>query len=676
MSPSLIPSESDVDQAAKNQTPQRGNLLHLAALSIVLAIAATVFFWRLGECRLWDRDEPRNAGCAVEMLERGDYVVPMFNDELRFQKPALTYWLMIAAYKLFGVSEFSARFFSALLGVGTTALTFLMARRMYDTRVGVIAGIAICSNVMMTVASRAATPDAPLIFFSTLAIFAFVMSAFPGGDEDEFPQPVADFRCLPLRWLVLMGIAMGLAMLAKGPVGFVMPMAIIGMFLLVFRHTETAEERKTTDAIPRQPWWKHLWRPLRMLCLWFHPVHFLNTLLAMRPLLLLSIAVGIALPWYVAVGWATDGDFLRIFFLREHFGRATTAFESHQGGVLFYPFTILLGFFPWSMFWLPAVLQTVRQSRQHDSAVVPDATIGENGSAKALLICWIIVQVTVFTIVRTKLPSYITPCYPALAIFVAACISRWSIDRLQNDAPNETTSSRFSRLRTSLATTAFWWNAAIWTTVLAGAGISIGVLIAQRQPAIETLGDFTPITVAGALLTVGAGLAAILSRRNHRTSAFAAFASGAVAFCVVIAAVGAPQVAATNNMHQILEPIARLPQSTAVGSVVGLESSWVFYSRRPIRELTWETPTGDSYDASPDTQRFRQAASTGEFWKHKPVLHIDDFLAQHSSVAIIVAKESLPLLRRRFPDSLHVVAEATWFMRNHELCLVTIDERP
>ena len=76
----------------------------------VMLLAGLVFFTNLGGPRLWDRDEPRNAGCAWEMIERGDWVTPVFNDELRSHKPVLLYWFTMAAYAVFGVNEFAARF--------------------------------------------------------------------------------------------------------------------------------------------------------------------------------------------------------------------------------------------------------------------------------------------------------------------------------------------------------------------------------------------------------------------------------------------------------------------------------------------------------------------------------------------------------------------------------------
>src|SRR5690606_24070120 len=93
-------------------------------LLIVLAVSSFCFFLNLGGPHLWDRDEPRNAGCAAEMLAANDWIVPTFNAQLREHKPALTYWMMMLSYLVFGVTEFAARLPSALYGVGTSLLTY------------------------------------------------------------------------------------------------------------------------------------------------------------------------------------------------------------------------------------------------------------------------------------------------------------------------------------------------------------------------------------------------------------------------------------------------------------------------------------------------------------------------------------------------------------------------
>src|SRR5262245_4659870 len=96
----------------------------LKHIALVALIAAFVMFTNLGGTQLWDRDEPRNGECAREMLARGDWVVPVFNGELRTHKPVLLYWCIMASYVALGVSEFAARLPSALCAIGSVICTY------------------------------------------------------------------------------------------------------------------------------------------------------------------------------------------------------------------------------------------------------------------------------------------------------------------------------------------------------------------------------------------------------------------------------------------------------------------------------------------------------------------------------------------------------------------------
>jgi 4-amino-4-deoxy-L-arabinose transferase-like glycosyltransferase len=101
-----------------------------------------------------------------------------------------------------------------------------------------------------------------------------------------------------------------------------------------------------------------------------------------------------------------DERLLRLFFVDEHLGRATTTFENHGGGLWFYPLAVAAGFFPWSIFLVPMFLGIDRRlSKPHPMS-----------TALVFLLCWVGVQIGIFSLVSTKLPSYVTPCFPALAL--------------------------------------------------------------------------------------------------------------------------------------------------------------------------------------------------------------------------------------------------------------------
>ncbi len=642
----MFPTKTRSNFTASNSTTSnaltksaRGWQTHFG-LAVVILSATTIFFLQLGACQLWDRDEPRNAGCAAEMMQRGDWVVPIFNDELRYQKPVMLYWLMMSAYRLFGVNEWSARFWSALLSVGTVALTYGIARRLFDQTTATLSGLALTSSVMFVVASRAATPDAALIFFSTATLFSFVMGATRDKHSHQLHRskvseasttnlaPTVDFKHLGTRWLLLVGIGMGLAILTKGPIGLLMPMAIIGMYLLLMRQAFFLP----TTAHTMQPpgFLADTTTFLLTVTKAFHPVHFFKTTLAMRPLLLGLVALAIALPWYVWVGVRTEGDFLRIFFLTEHLGRSTTAFENHSGGVWYYPVAILFGFFPWSLFWLPVALILQRLAR--------DARSGNRSfvcthPGLVLMMCWVGVQVSLFTLARTKLPSYITPCYPGLAILTSACLVQW--------------------MRQPRLLARWWMPAAFVTTLLTGGAIALGLWVAGERylESVQLAAIGIPIVAAGAL-----GL--LLQLRNRSRQAIANFTVCAALFALALFGYGTGQIAALQNNQKILSHVRKLPAHIKVASFGCLESSWVFYAGRPVYEL----------ERQPSASANEPVAR--KFWQPKPRPGVRQFVLRNPDAPLITTVDDLPELQQQLPEGYQVVAQADYFMKNKKLLLI------
>src|SRR4051794_35651243 len=267
----------------------------------------------LGGSRLWGRDEPRNAGCARGVLGRGGWVVPFFNGQLRTHKPVLLYWCIMASYAGLGISEFAARLPSALCAIGSVLCVYRIGRRLFGPRAGIWAGIALATSLMFVVAGRAATPDSLLIFCTTAALMIFVCGTFGPRFEttppDVEPQLIVAGKYFPQHWptALAMYAVMGFGVLAKGPVGFILPVAVIGMFLLIARLPSRGQDIVSwtvRDVAAR------IVSP-------FDPLHFLKTSWWMRPFPAFFAVSAVALPWYFAVGVATNGEFLRSF-LWEH----------------------------------------------------------------------------------------------------------------------------------------------------------------------------------------------------------------------------------------------------------------------------------------------------------------------------------------------------------------------
>jgi len=617
-----------------------------AHLGLLLAVTATVYFTNLGAAKLWDRDEPRNAGCAREMLERNDWVTPYFNGRLRTHKPVLTYWLMMAAYGVFGVNEFAARFWSAALGIGTTLATYVIARRLFSPQVGLWAGLAMGTSLMFCIASRAATPDAGLIFCTTMAILVYVVGTFRPKAHDGAhapPQTWAPGRLFP-SWpmAALMYAWMGLGVLAKGPVGLVLPTAVIGMFLLLMRLPDGA---KAQAAPPRGVWTKwhtgliivligglllldrtigplksfallaaavigygllHPQSVCRRLVRPFAPRHFLQTCWYMRPLTAIAVALAVAAPWYVWVGLRTDGQWLEGFFLKHNLGRATQTFEGHDGTFLFYPVAALAGFFPWSILLISAIVMLVKRLRSRDAWMI----------GYLFAACWIGVYVGVFSLAKTKLPSYITPAYPALAMMVAAFIVEWTrnADLIGKWTP---------RL-------AFGSMAAV------GVVLAIALPVAARQflPGEMWLGVVAVIPLAGAVCGF-----VFAQRRRPQWSA------GSIAACAVLLLTTAfgfvgPRISRHQPITRVLQKIEASSANPTLACHMSREPSWIFYSGQTIQVIGNRRPA--------EVARFLQTP--------------DAF--------VLTNDRALPRLEPLLPPDVQPIAREPFFLKKYDLVVL------
>ena len=595
-------------------------------VGIILLVTGSVFFTNLGESRLWDRDEPRNAGCAAEMMARGDLIVPIFNDELRHQKPILLYWLIISAYSVFGVNEFSARFWSAVLASGTTFATYGIARRLINPTVAVYAAIALASSLMFDVAARAATPDSVLMFCGTTALLLYVIGTF--SRSDSVVQLKNDDSWFPRNPLVVtaMYAMLGLGVLAKGPVGFLLPMAIIGLFILVM----TLDRPQNNSSDSR---FSAVLAGLNSCLRTFHPVHFFKTLLSMRPVMGAAIILLVSAPWYFLVDAQTEGDFTRMFFIGEHFGRATHAMENHNGGFWFYPVAILVGFFPWSILWGPVAIGLINRERgiperKHDCRTSDVAT--------TLMLCWIAVQVGAFSLAQTKLPSYVTPCYPALAILTATCLVH-----LANKQSHV-------NLR--------WFYVALVALVLTGLVMTLGIGVATTK----FLPSLFWLTILGLIPLIG-GLAMIWQLANDYCRAIpTVFSISALMFCITLFGFGTVSLDAEQQSDRVLSLIG--PEVT-VGAYGALESSWVFYGNRPVIEL--ETHSTKNVDGVGLKMPKRE-----RFWKPKPNPTIEAFLDSNPDAMLLTTDEHLEEIKPRLPKDYEVLQSAQYFLKNKQILLL------
>lgn len=340
--------------------------MHKRTQLILLILSALVlFFLRLGAPSLYQVAEARNAECAREMMRRNDWVVPIFNGKLRTDKPALEYFAMIAAYRIQGVSEGSARFFSAVCGLLLIIATFLFASRHLGQAAAWWAALCLLASPHLIFQFRLATPDPYLILTDTLALFAFY----------EGWYAYAGHRRRAWGWYGAMYALLGLAFLAKGPVGILLPAAAILVFLIGKRQFSWQTIRQL------RPWWGVL------------------------------ILGACAAPWYILVHIRTQGAWARGFFLEHNLHRFDGSMGGH-GGIFLLTFAfVAVGMLPFSVFAVQSVRDAWKERKRQD----------------LILFCLIALGSVVifYAISRTKLINYTVPCYPFVAL-----VTGWWIDRL------------------------------------------------------------------------------------------------------------------------------------------------------------------------------------------------------------------------------------------------------
>lgn len=329
---------------------------------------------------LIDRDEPRFAEASREMIERGNYIVPYFNNQLRLDKPPLTYWAQVVSYHVFGENDFAARFPSAIAAALTAMLIFAWGLRIGGEKLGWWAAVMFTLSLQIFVHSKAAVADIWLVLFVTLASWAgyelLVDSNRAAARPAVAPYPQT-------RWWLTFYLSLGLGFLAKGPIAWT-PLLTVGVAIIYMRD------------------WQ-LFRRFKFV----------------RGILLMLVVLAL---WGIPALIQTRGEFFTVGIGRHVVGRSFMTLEGHGASSLgmyvlllpFYFVTVFISFFPWSI-KLPWLIRKLWRNREAGVAVP-----GYSGSPlDAYLLSGIATIFVIFTLVSTKLPHYTLPAFPLLALLLA-----------------------------------------------------------------------------------------------------------------------------------------------------------------------------------------------------------------------------------------------------------------
>lgn len=327
-----------------------------AAFSLTLLVVVFLMTWRLNVLPIQNWDESIHAEVSREMVGSENWLDLSYRDGEYFRKPPLKFWLTSAAFAAFGESVWAIRGWSALAGIATSLLLGLWAWQLWKNRWLALLTVLVFASGRFVFfhAFRTGETDGLLVFFVTLALYWYWRSKTDS------------------RWLVAVGLAAGLAVMAKSA-GGLLPILIMA-----------------SDAIASRSW----------------PYRWRDVLLAAGVFLL------IAAPWHavelVRHGRQFWNDYVGLHVLE----RATEQLHNQGVGTFWYVSIFFKRFFPWSL-WIPfALVWAWRQARR------------DRGSPLRLLLLWFAVTFVFFTLVRTKFDWYLLPLYPAAALLLTPWIAR------------------------------------------------------------------------------------------------------------------------------------------------------------------------------------------------------------------------------------------------------------
>jgi len=407
----------------------------------LLAALAVLWFVNLDARRLVHPDEGRYAEIAREMAATGDWVTPRLNELKYFEKPPFQYWATATAFRAFGVDEWTARLWPALAGfLGVLSIGYA-GYALGGATLGFCAGLALAATLMHAAIAQMVTLDSGLSFFLALGFAGLVIA--------QRAESSAGTR---RAWMWVAWAALAGATLSKGLIGVVLP----GGALVVY----TALTRDFS-----------LWRRL----------HLASGL---------AVYLTLTAPWFVAVARVND-EFLRFFFIHEHFERFLTTGHDRPGPWYYYVPWFIAGILPWL-----TVLGYGAWPAWRDGT--PNA-LGFSWQRFAL--AWAAFVFVFFSASGSKLPSYILPMFPPLALVVGwllVCLDARILFRLM--AP----------------------------LVAAGVALALGLVFAfslfapeyatARMP-LEILLAFGPWLATGAAVAAAGGLASlVLFRPGARTA--------------------------------------------------------------------------------------------------------------------------------------------------------------
>jgi 4-amino-4-deoxy-L-arabinose transferase-like glycosyltransferase len=332
-------------------------------ITLLLGVCFLLYFFNLGRWDLWGPDEPRYAQIAKEIVNRGDWILMHINGGVYGDKPPLFFWFIaLSSYLWKGFTSFSARFPSALFGTLTVLLVFFLGGRLYSSRTGFFSSLILATSLLFAQLSTRANIDATLTFFTTASLLCFFLW-YQDGKVGE----IRDRR--RIRGLLIYGfyVNMAFATLAKGPVGFVLPLLVSFIYLLIQKDLKEIKRMKLLPGIP--------------------------------------LLLAIVLVWYVPAVFLGGKTYVEQNLFR-HTTEAYRTGWTHPQPFYYYLYNFPISFMPWVLFLPGAIVYGFSKT-----------TIGKRREFLFLSVWWIVI-LGFFSLSRSKRALYLLPLYPAASLMV------------------------------------------------------------------------------------------------------------------------------------------------------------------------------------------------------------------------------------------------------------------
>lgn len=434
---------------------RRSSALHLGKILLLPIIYVLLWFGTLNYRHLIPSDEGRYAEMAREMLVTGDWVTPRYNGYKYFEKPPLQVWATAATFQAFGIGDWQARLWTALTGFLTILAIGFTGARIYNPRAGWIAALVLASSPMWVISGHFNSLDMGLSAFLVAALCSLLLAQTSHNKTSS------------RNWMWACWVFMALATLSKGLIGAAIPAMVFIAYSI-------------------SAWdWK-IWTRLRL----FSGI---------------IIYLLITAPWFVLIA-QRNPEFLEFFFIHEHLQRFTQDTHSRTGPIYYFAPLLIIGALPWVL-QIPGSIAQAWQERRREF------------SSGWLLVCWFAIIFTFFSVSHSKLPGYIIPIFPALALL---------------------TGSRLDRLLGHTNSMALPWKLQTLGFALLGCVgfFFLSEIGKQARPdEIEAYAQYVNWVIAALIALVGFSLYAAFQSKRNGLQSIASFASGFF-LCAIIAGTG------------------------------------------------------------------------------------------------------------------------------------------